>query len=74
MIYRTEVNTGTGGFGWDNLTLQDALNDIYWHVSTESFKKFKKWFHNHKNNTTAKFKCENLRCDLNKDYCYIVVK
>ena len=73
MIYRTEVDTGSGGFGYDNLTLRDALNDIYFHVSSKCYKKFKKWFYNHKNNNIAKFKFENLKCDINKDYCYIVV-
>ena len=74
MIYRTEVNTGSGGFGFDNHTLQDAKNDIRDYVSMSAFRKFSKWISNHKNQSKKKFKFENLNCELvNSSYCYIQV-
>ncbi len=60
--YRTEVNTGSGGFGFTNLTFQDAVNDIMDYVTYRTLRRFKSWKRNHTNDKNAKFICENLEC------------
>lgn len=74
MTYRTEVSTGGGGFGFDNFSLQEVMNDICDYVSNQTRHKFKHWFKRHQNEVNAHFVCENLECTLEgPEYCYVVV-
>lgn len=74
MLYRVEVNTGHGGFGFNNHTLLDAKNDIRDYVSRDAMRKLTSWIRHNKKASFAKFSFENVECTItNADYCYIAV-